>query len=79
MEKERAKSHRYSDYTDRLLETMSFLLKTIDEVQNGNGDVSEAEATLEAVKSKKEGLRKETNGRLYRHCGNGPGRLSTRY
>eukprot|EP00256_Glycine_max_P040042 XP_006589200.1 probable inactive ATP-dependent zinc metalloprotease FTSHI 5, chloroplastic isoform X1 [Glycine max] len=64
-EKERAKSHQYSDCTDRLLETVSFLLKTVDEVRNGNGDVSEAEAALEAVKSKKEEMRKEINGRLY--------------
>ncbi|KAG4911184.1 hypothetical protein JHK87_057300 [Glycine soja] len=64
-EKERAKSHQYSDCTDRLLETVSFLLKTVDEVREGNGEVNEVEAALESVKSKKEELRKEINGRLY--------------
>ena len=44
---------------------MSFLLKTVDEVREGNGEVNEVEAALEAVKSKKEELRKEINGRLY--------------
>ena len=44
---------------------MSFLLKTVDEVREGNGEVNEVEAALESVKSKKEELRKEINGRLY--------------
>ena len=37
----------------------------MDEVREGNGEVNEVEAALEAVKSKKEELRKEINGRLY--------------
>lgn len=65
MEKQRVKSHQYSDCADRLLETVSFLLKTMDDFWNGNGNVSEAEAALEAMKSKKEEMQKETNGRLY--------------
>ncbi|TKY52101.1 ATP-dependent zinc metalloprotease FtsH 3 [Spatholobus suberectus] len=63
-EKERAKSHEYSDCTDRLLETVSSLLGTVDEVRKGNEDASAVEATLKAVKSKKEELRKEILGRL---------------
>ncbi|KAL2325332.1 hypothetical protein Fmac_024390 [Flemingia macrophylla] len=64
-EKEKAKGHEYSDCTDRLLETVSFLLKAVDEARKGNGDASEVEAALQAVKSKKEELRKEIIGRLY--------------
>lgn len=48
-----------------MLETMSFLLKTVDEVPNRNGDVREEEAAMEAVKLKKEELQKEIDGRLY--------------
>ncbi|XP_020223283.1 probable inactive ATP-dependent zinc metalloprotease FTSHI 5, chloroplastic isoform X2 [Cajanus cajan] len=64
-EEERAKSHEYSDCTDRLLETVSFLLNTVDEARKANVDANKVEAALNAVKSKKEELRKEINGRLY--------------
>ncbi|KAK6645941.1 hypothetical protein PHAVU_L002051 [Phaseolus vulgaris] len=64
-EKEKAKSHQYSDCTDKLLETVSFLLGAVDEARKGNGDASEVEAALKAVKSKKQEMRKEIDGRLY--------------
>ncbi|KAK7376284.1 hypothetical protein VNO78_34748 [Psophocarpus tetragonolobus] len=65
IEKEKVKSHEYSGCTDRLLETVSFLLRTVDEVRRGNGDASKVEAALAVVKSKKEELQKEIMGRLY--------------
>ncbi|KAK7344160.1 hypothetical protein VNO77_13483 [Canavalia gladiata] len=64
-EKERVKSHEYSDCTDRLLETVSGLLRCIDEVRKGNGDMSKVDEAMKAVKLKKEELRKEIMGRLY--------------
>ncbi|KAK7269162.1 hypothetical protein RIF29_21878 [Crotalaria pallida] len=59
-----AKSHEYADCTERLLEEVSGLLKIIDDVRDGNGDVDNVEEALEAVKSKKEELRKEIMDRL---------------
>ncbi|XP_027364868.1 probable inactive ATP-dependent zinc metalloprotease FTSHI 5, chloroplastic [Abrus precatorius] len=64
-EKERVKSYEYSDCTDRLLETVSSLLRSVDEVRQGNGDMSMVEEALKAVKSKKEELQKEIMGRFY--------------
>ncbi|XP_061371353.1 probable inactive ATP-dependent zinc metalloprotease FTSHI 5, chloroplastic [Gastrolobium bilobum] len=64
-EKEGVKSHEYSDCTERLLETVSGLLRSIEEVRKGNGDVSEVELVLKAVKTKKEESRREIMGRLY--------------
>ncbi|CAJ1976266.1 unnamed protein product [Sphenostylis stenocarpa] len=64
-EKERTKSHKYSDCTDGLLETVSFLLGVIDGARKGNGGASEVKAALKAVKSKKIEMRKAIDGRLY--------------
>jgi len=64
-EKEKAKSHKYSDCTDKLLETVSLLLGAVDEARKGNGDVSDVEEALKAVKSKKQEMREEIDGRLY--------------
>ncbi|WVY97406.1 hypothetical protein V8G54_029557 [Vigna mungo] len=64
-EKEKAKSHKYSDCTDKLLETVSLLLGAVDEARKGNGDASEVEAALKAVKSKKQEMKKEIDRRLY--------------
>ncbi|KAK7277800.1 hypothetical protein RJT34_22817 [Clitoria ternatea] len=64
-EKGRANGHEYSDCTDRLLETVSGLLRAVDEVRKGNGEMREVEEALKAVKSKKEEMQKEIRGRLY--------------
>ncbi|QCE07449.1 cell division protease FtsH [Vigna unguiculata] len=64
-EKEKAKSHKYSDCTDKLLETVSLLLGAVDEARKGNGDVSEVEAALKAVKSKKQEMKKAIDRKLY--------------
>ncbi|KAL2348098.1 hypothetical protein Fmac_002098 [Flemingia macrophylla] len=41
--KDKAKGHVYSNCTNRLLETVSFLLKVVDEARNGNEDANEAD------------------------------------
>ncbi|KAJ1409365.1 P-loop containing nucleoside triphosphate hydrolase [Sesbania bispinosa] len=64
-EKEKVKSHEYSDCTERLLETVSGLLRSIEEVRKGNGDMNEVEQALKAVKAKKEESQGEIMGRLY--------------
>ncbi|XP_057426708.1 probable inactive ATP-dependent zinc metalloprotease FTSHI 5, chloroplastic [Lotus japonicus] len=65
-EKEKVKSHEYSDCTERLLETVSVLLRRIEEVREGNGGINEVEVAMEAVKLKREEMQKEImGGRLY--------------
>ncbi|KAM7484822.1 hypothetical protein LguiA_000831 [Lonicera macranthoides] len=59
------KGHEYSDYTSRLLETVSVLLRTIEEVSCGKGDEYDVEVALEEVKSKKQELEDEIMSRLY--------------
>ncbi|CAL2269646.1 unnamed protein product [Prunus armeniaca] len=54
-----SKGHEYSKYTKRLLETVSVLLKSIEEVRRGNGDVKLVEAAWKAVREKKEELQEE--------------------
>lgn len=54
-----SKGHEYSKYTKRLLETVSVLLKSIEEVRRGNGDVKLVEAAWKAVRAKKEELQEE--------------------
>lgn len=59
------KDHEYADYTRRLLETVSNLLKTVEEVRGGNGDVKRAKLALKAVKMRKEGLQDEIMSGMY--------------
>lgn len=59
------KGHEYSDCTRRLLETVSGLLKSIEEVRRGNGDIKEVEAAWKAVQSKKEELQRGIMSELY--------------
>lgn len=61
----RKNEHEFSDYTRRLLEVVSGLLKRVEEVRNGNGDVREVGEMLKAVKVKKEALQGEIMGGLY--------------
>ncbi|KAJ7973529.1 ATP-dependent zinc metalloprotease FtsH [Quillaja saponaria] len=60
-----SKGHEYSDCTRRLLETVSGLLRTNEEVRKGNGEVKEVQAAMKAVKSKKEELQEEIMSGLY--------------
>lgn len=59
------KDHEYADYTRRLLETVSNLLKTVEEVRGGNGDVKKAKLALKAVKMRKEELQDEIMSGMY--------------
>lgn len=58
------KRHEYSDYTSRLLETVSVLVRTVEEVNCVKGDVYDVEVALEEVKSKKQELENEIMSRL---------------
>lgn len=51
--------HEYSHCTKRLLEVVSELLRTIEEVKNGNNVVSQVEVALKEVKKKKRELQDE--------------------
>lgn len=59
------KDHEYSEYTRKLLETVSVLLRSIEGVRRGSGDVKEVELALKAVKMKKEELQEGIMGGLY--------------
>lgn len=59
------KGHKYSDYTRRLLEVVSGLLRSIEEVRRGNGEIKEVEVAWEVVKSKKEELQVGIMNELY--------------
>lgn len=60
------KGHEYASCTRRLLETVSFLLRSVEEVRRGNGgDLRQVEAALKAVKAKKEELQSEVMNGLY--------------
>ncbi|CAH1429973.1 unnamed protein product [Lactuca virosa] len=59
------KDHEFSDYTRRLLETVSRLVRIIEEVSSGNGDLKNVEAALKDVKLKKKELQYEIMTRLY--------------
>ncbi|KAL5837670.1 hypothetical protein ACOSQ3_014839 [Xanthoceras sorbifolium] len=61
----KAKDHEYSDYTRRLLETVSSLLRVIEEVRGGNGDVDSVRSALKAVRMRKDELQDEIMGGLY--------------
>ncbi|XP_050142890.1 probable inactive ATP-dependent zinc metalloprotease FTSHI 5, chloroplastic [Malus sylvestris] len=64
LDKEEVK-YEYSEYTKRLLETVGVLLKSVDEVRGGNGDVKLVEAAWKAVRGKKDELQDEILGRLH--------------
>lgn len=51
--------HEYSDYTRRLLQTVSQLLRSIKQGRGGNGNIEEVESALKAVKEKKNELQDE--------------------
>lgn len=60
-----SEGHEYSEYTRRFLETVSVLLRSIEEVRSGNGEIKEVEVAWEAVKLKKEELQKGIMSELY--------------
>jgi archaellum component FlaC len=60
-----SKGHEYSECTRTLLETVSELLRSIEKVRRGNGDIKEVEAAWKAVKSKKEELQRGIMSELY--------------
>lgn len=59
------KDHEYADYTRRLLETVSNLLKIVEEVRGGNGDLKRAKLALKEVKMRKEELQDEIMSGMY--------------
>ncbi|KAJ0080512.1 hypothetical protein Patl1_23124 [Pistacia atlantica] len=62
----KSKDHEYSDCTRRLLETVSSLLRVIEEVRRGNGSIEGAKLALKAVKVRKDELQDEIMGGLYK-------------
>ena len=60
-----SKGHEYSNCTRRLLETVSFLLRSVEKARRGNGGAEQVEAALKAVKAKKEELQREIMDGLY--------------
>ncbi|OMO96093.1 hypothetical protein COLO4_15521 [Corchorus olitorius] len=61
----RKNDHEFSDYTRRLLQVVSRLLRRVEKVRNGNGDVKEVGNVLKAVKMKKEELQGQIMRRLF--------------
>lgn len=59
------KDHEFSEYTRRLLETVSGLVRVIEEVRSDNGDLKNVEVALNDVKLKKKELQDEIMSRLY--------------
>ncbi|GAV83010.1 AAA domain-containing protein/Peptidase_M41 domain-containing protein [Cephalotus follicularis] len=64
--KVKSKDHEYSDYTRKLLETVSGLLRCVEEVRRGDGDANEVGLALKAVKAKKSELQDEIMSGMYR-------------
>nr|XP_043606226.1 probable inactive ATP-dependent zinc metalloprotease FTSHI 5, chloroplastic [Erigeron canadensis] len=60
-----AKDHAFSEYTRRLLDTVSGLVKAIEEVRLNNGDIENVKVVLKDVKLKKRGLQDEIMTGLY--------------
>nr|QKY65106.1 AAA-type ATPase family protein [Passiflora pittieri] len=60
-----AKRREHSDYTKCLLEEVSVLLRRVEEVRRGNGQVEGVEVALKAVKAKKEELEREIMEGMY--------------
>ena len=61
----KGKDHEYSDCTRRLLEVVSGLLRSIEEVRSGKADMQKVEAALKEVKLKNEELEDEIMNELY--------------
>lgn len=59
------KDHEYADHTRRLLEMVSNLLKTVEEVRRGNSNVKRAKLALKAVKMMKKELQDEIMSGMY--------------
>ncbi|KAJ9549345.1 hypothetical protein OSB04_021888 [Centaurea solstitialis] len=59
------KEHEFSEYTGRLLETVSVLVRVIEEVRLGNGELKSVEVALQDVKLKKKEVQDELMKRLY--------------
>ncbi|KVH95811.1 AAA+ ATPase domain-containing protein [Cynara cardunculus var. scolymus] len=59
------KDHEFSEYTRRLLETVSGLVRVIEEVRSANGDLENVEVALKDVKLKKKELQDEIMSGLY--------------
>lgn len=59
------KDHEYSNYTRALLEKVSNLVKCVEEMRLGDGDLKAVEAALGEVRSKKRELQDEIMSGLY--------------
>ncbi|XP_054777160.1 probable inactive ATP-dependent zinc metalloprotease FTSHI 5, chloroplastic [Prosopis cineraria] len=62
---ENLKGHEYSDCTKRLLETVSSLLRSIEEVRKGDGNMDGVQLAMKAVSLKKGELENEIMSKLY--------------
>lgn len=60
-----SKGHEYSEFTQRLLVTVSGLITSVEEVRKGNGDLKQVDKALKAVKEKKGELQDEIMSGLY--------------
>lgn len=79
--KQNFQGHEYADCTKRLLETVSGVLRSIEEVKKGNMSINEVQLAMRAVNLKKEELEKEIMSKLYeevRELRRGKGRLMNR-
>ncbi|KAI4303029.1 hypothetical protein MLD38_038710 [Melastoma candidum] len=63
------KEHEYSGYTKRLLESVSGLLRRVEEVRSGNGGEKEMGIALTEVKEMKEKLQEEIMSGMYEEVG----------
>ncbi|KAI3812339.1 hypothetical protein L1987_17046 [Smallanthus sonchifolius] len=57
--------HEFSGYTRRLLETVSKLVRVIEEIRSDNGDLNNVNVALQDVKLKKKELQDEIMSKLY--------------
>ncbi|XP_073223219.1 probable inactive ATP-dependent zinc metalloprotease FTSHI 5, chloroplastic isoform X2 [Cicer arietinum] len=60
----KVKRHEYYDCTERVLKTVPVLLRSIEEVRKGNGEMEDVKRALKAVKLKKEESEKEILKRM---------------
>ncbi|KAF9607257.1 hypothetical protein IFM89_033464 [Coptis chinensis] len=63
------KEHEFTGYTKRLLEMVSVLLKCVEDVRNGKGDVEVVKKVLRDVKVRKKELQNEIRTVLYKELG----------
>lgn len=61
----RWKEHEFSGHTRRLLETVSVVLRCIEDVKSGKGDMKSVRKALKDVKLRKEELQDEIRSALY--------------